>query len=103
MIFISSPYSNNPSVNYDKVALFCAQQIAAGEFVFSPVVMGHHLLPLLDIPGDWSFWSNYCEHFLSKCDKMIVLVTEGWDSSVGVAEEIKIADRLKIPIYFHQL
>lgn len=95
MIFLSSPYSHkDKGVIEQRVQLaskICAKMVANGEVVISPIVYGHTLLQYHEMPSDWTFWKNYCETFLIKCDKLIVVKMEGWDTSEGVTAEIKFA------------
>lgn len=51
-------------------------------------------------PLGWDFWEEYDRVMISKCDKLIVLMLEGFETSKGVNNEIKIAEELNIPVEF---
>ena len=67
---------------------------------FSPLFM-HYVCEEDSCFGtDYSFWREYCEDTLPRCDKMVVVQFEGWDTSIGVDAEIALAKSLNIPIEF---
>lgn len=71
-----------------------------GYEVFSPIAHSHSI-EILDgrfRPGD--FWLKQDFAILKKCDKMFVLMLEGWEKSYGVKEEIKYAKANNIPIEY---
>jgi hypothetical protein len=104
VIYIASPYSHPDDMireqNYIKVAEYAAKLISQGHVAISPIAYGHTLLPFVEMPSDWPFWSNFCISILNKCDKLIVYQMEGWDKSRGVAEEIEYAEKLGIPVEY---
>ena len=104
LIYLASPYSNPDTAirnrNYMKISYVAAKMVANGDSVYSPITYGHHLLAFHELPTDWEFWKKFCLDFLVKCDKLIVCKMEGWDKSVGVAEEIKFAKENGIPIEY---
>ncbi len=68
-------------------------------FVFSPI---SYNAPWEDynLPHTFSFWENFDKTFVERCDTILVLTLPGWNESIGVAEEIKYAASLNIPINF---
>jgi len=107
LIFISSPYTHeDKSVVEDrliKVSNFAAKIVSEGKVVISPIVYGHTLLTFHKMPSDWEFWQNYCETLITKSDKMIVLMLDGWEESDGVKGEIEFATELGLPIEYIEL
>jgi len=68
--------------------------------VFSPIT---HSAPLHDIAcmrGDWSFWKRIDTEYLRVSRRLVVLTLFGWEQSVGVQAEIKLAKKMKIPIRY---
>jgi hypothetical protein len=107
LIFISSPYSHKDKEiledRVSKVSKFAAKLVSDGKVAISPIVYGHTLLTFHDMPSDWGFWKNYCETFITKCDKMVLLMLDGWKESEGVKGEIEFATKLGIPIEYIEL
>ena len=107
MIFISSPYTHPvkeiEELRFQEVAKFCAKMVSQGHNAFSPIVYGHTLLNFHEMPGDWKFWQDFCQHFLKLSDKMIVLKMTGCENSTGVSAEIKFATDNNIPIQYMEM
>jgi hypothetical protein len=101
--YLASPYSHPaPAVREDRYRDACraaAALLLAGQPVFSPIAYSH---PLVDhgLPGDWSFWQRYDRELLARCDEVVVLMLDGWQDSVGVREEIRIARELGKPVRY---
>lgn len=104
LIFISSPYTHKDTqITEDRVIMvskFSAKLVSEGYVAISPIVYGHTLLKFHDMPSDWQFWKNYCETFILKCDKVIVLKLDGWEDSTGVKGEIEFAKLHNIPVEY---
>lgn len=92
LIYLASPYSHrHSSVKMERFHAVCkkaADLMRSGLFVFSPIAHTHPI-SLYDLPGDWEFWKEYDEIMLKKCDKMLVLMLEGWETSKGVQAEVE--------------
>ncbi len=97
MIYLASPYSHpDPAVREQRFHAACRAAVSlllAGQPVFSPIAHSH---PLVDhgLPGDWSFWQRYDREMLARCDEVVVLALDGWETRVGVREEIGLAREL---------
>jgi hypothetical protein len=70
-----------------------------GRVVFSPVVHSHPLTAF-GLPTDWAYWERCDRQFLQRCDEVVVLTLFGWQRSVGVKAEIKLAAELAKPVSF---
>ena len=57
----------------------------------------HFILDYSSLPGDWAYWQTYCELTLARCDGVIVIALDGWETSVGVLAEIELCKQLNIP------
>jgi hypothetical protein len=104
LIYLASPYTHaSKKVMYErfeKVLRLTAYLIRKGNFVFSPIAYGHVMAGKYKMPTDWKYWLNFDEKFISKCDKLMVFKIRGWDKSLGVQAEIKIAKKYKIPVEY---
>lgn len=104
LIYLGCPYSHDDeSVRLDrfaKVTLVASRFIQFGLPIYSPITHSHPMAIVGKLPGDWSFWESYDRIFLSMSKKMIVLKLKGWEKSVGLQNEIKIAKEMGIPIEY---
>ena len=103
MIYLASPYSDPDQtvreLRFHANVRAAAKLLRQGEAVFSPVVHGHPLSKQC-LPTDWSFWKSIDLTFLHACSEVVVLMLDGWDQSVGVSEEIAIAERAGKPVRY---
>ncbi len=103
LIYLAAPYSSkDPKVTEERIRQFCradANLSALGIATISPLLK-HLVLQYEPLPGDWNYWKDYSETLLRKCDKMIVLMLDGWQESVGVQAEIELCQQLNIPIKY---
>lgn len=65
--------------------------MSQGVLVFSPISHTHGIACHGGLPTDWRFWERYDRAMLAACSRLLVLRLDGWDRSVGVAAEIRIA------------
>lgn len=103
MIYLASPYSSPSAVvrrcRYWEACRAAASLIRSGHVVFSPIVHSH---PLVEhgLPLDWTWWERIDREFLVRCDEVIVLTLDGWEQSLGVAAEIRLAEELGKPVRY---
>ena len=97
MMYLASPYSHPESKireqRFQAVCAAAAQLMRAGHTVFAPIVHGHPLVGH-GLPTDWPVWERFDREHLRRCDELVVLMLDGWRTSVGVAAEIRIAEEL---------
>lgn len=104
IVYVAAPYSNVKDKNHLMLTIadVSGQYMKdnPGEYTITGLV--HHYACQLhdDIGTDWNFWKDFCEQFIKKCDKLLVIRYEGWDKSFGVAEEIRLANELGIPVVY---
>lgn len=106
MIYLASPYTDGSKAvmesRYNDVRRATADLMNKGHVVFSPIVHGHNIFPLLE-PGnqtDRVFWYKQSFKALSCCEELYVLRIDGWEDSIGVQVEIIIAGILGMDIYY---
>jgi hypothetical protein len=104
LVYLACPYSDpDPAV---REARFHASNRAAaklmklGYMVFAPISHTHPIAVDGDLPKGWDFWEQYDRAVLSCCNRIGVLKLPGWDKSVGVAAELKIASEMGIVVEY---
>lgn len=104
IIYLASPYTHkNKSImqlRYKQVSEFGARLIKLGMVVFAPIPMSVPIAKYGEMTGAWDTWKHLDLTFLKKCKAMIVYKLSGWDSSLGVNEEVIYAKANRIPIYY---
>jgi len=104
LIYVAVPFSHDDEKvmvqRFDAVTLFCGKLIADGYHVYSPITHTWPMAQVTNMRTDWDFWEENCRLYLSKCDKLIVLMLNGWKESKGVQSEIKIAEDLGLEIEY---
>jgi|GEM_PF-430587 len=105
LAYLAAPYSHpNPQIKdwrYKAVTKVAAELLKEKQMVYSPLT---HNVPLsrLGVVGSWETWRELDHHMLSKCDLLIVLTLEGWETSTGVLSEIEFAKEKNIPIHYKE-
>ncbi len=103
MIYFASPYSSpDPEIRewrYQQACPATAALMQQGLIVISPIVHSHPLVAH-GLPTSWEFWARIDREFLAHCDVLAVLMLPGWRDSVGVKEEIRLAQELGLPVVF---
>jgi len=101
MIYLASPYSDpDPGIEqhrFDAVCQAAAALMQRGMLVFSPIAHSHPIARF-GLPKDWAFWHRYDRAFLAQCDELWVLMLPGWNRSVGVRAEMRIAMEMGKPV-----
>lgn len=104
MIYLAIPYSHpDPKVRetrFEYANWASSRFIKAGVSVFSPISHSHPISKY-GVKGDWQQWFDLDWHMLRACKQgLVVLALEGWDESVGVLEELRLASTFEIPVFF---
>lgn len=115
MIYLASLYSNGAESNssehtyvreqrYRYTMKILCKLMYQEEFVFSPIVYCHEMSKKYDLPKDYTFWQENDRHFISKCDKVLVLKMYdeygNWEKSKGIQDEIQYAKSLGVPVEY---
>lgn len=95
MNYIAAPYSHkDPAVIAGRMACFdavAAKMLLDGQMPVSPLLF-HSLLGKHKVPGNWDFFEAYSLHMLDRCDALYLITLPGWEDSVGVAGELRLAE-----------
>lgn len=107
LIYLAIPYSH-PSKDVREYRVHLVSDIAGrlmnmGMVVFSPISHGHVIAEVHNLPTNWEYWEKSCRTFVSKCDRLVVVMVDGWLESRGVRAEIEIAKELGIPIQYYSV
>jgi hypothetical protein len=102
--YIAVPYSHEcyavREYRYLKVTEFAGKLINRGIYVYSPITHSHPMAKMCNLRGDWEFWEQYDKLMLQHCEKLIVLMLEGWEQSTGVQAEILHAKQLGLIVEY---
>jgi hypothetical protein len=85
MIYLASPYSNDPEGNYAAMLDVCKRLVARtpAPLVFSPVVYFHAYCR--DVPYEGVM--EMCFRMLDRADQFVIVDLPGWSVSKGVRAE----------------
>lgn len=102
--YLASPYTHRSKKHEDwrarKVTIAAGELIKRGHLIFCPIAHAHTMNRLCGLGGKFEFWQEFDERILSICDELWILPLPGWQESVGVAAETKIAQRMNLAIRF---
>ncbi|MFW6106533.1 MAG: DUF1937 family protein [bacterium] len=94
LIYLASPYSDaDPAVEqarFDAVCRSAAALMRQGLLVYSPIAHSHPIARY-GLPTDWAYWQRYDREILACCAEIWVLMLPGWEQSVGVQAEMRLA------------
>lgn len=105
LIYLATPYTHSdPAIREERFRKVsrCAGwlMLKMDVYVYSPISMTHQMwLEMQGIPGtgfEWEFWANFDEFMVDKCREFWIYCQPGWENSVGVTAERKIADKYGI-------
>lgn len=107
VIYLASPYSHlSASIREERFE--AAQKAAAdmlinGEHVISPICHWHPIAKRFGFLGDAAYWAKYDKELQLRCDRLVVLMLNGWRDSVGVKAELELAERIRQPIEYRAI
>lgn len=76
---------------FDAVCRATAALMRAGVHVISPIAASHPVALAGELPGDFAFWQALDRELIDACAEVWVLAIDGWDTSVGIADEVEYA------------
>ncbi|MDN3504044.1 MAG: DUF1937 family protein [Rhabdochlamydiaceae bacterium] len=99
--YLASPYASKDPIikknRLSKATQVTAELFDQGILVFSPLTHNVAIDQMTKGSG-WDKWRTYDLSMLHQCGKMYLLKQPGWETSVGVQDEIKFAKQHNIPI-----
>jgi len=107
LVYLACPYSHpDPAVRLERFNAAnraAARLMASGVYVFSPISHTHPIALAGDLPLGWDFWQGYDRAVLACCERLLVLMLDGWESSVGIRAEIALAQEMGIPVVHFEM
>src|SRR6266550_797636 len=101
--YLASPYSKFKG-GYEEAYQMAAEMLMFLErnklFVFCPIVHSHTAVKYAPDLHTHEFWLDVDFKFIRISRGLIVCTMEGWEESYGIAEEIKYAETLGLPVYY---
>jgi hypothetical protein len=85
---------------FDSICRIAGQLMQAGHVVFSPIAHTHPIAVRCELPRTWDYWEKFDREHIARCDKMTVVMLDGWSTSKGIKAEIEIAEELGKPIIY---
>ena len=102
--YLACAYSDpDPTVKLERERVYNevdAMLSSAGFMIVSPMLK----LPVCragKFPDDWAYWQTYSLRMIEMCLEVIVIVSEGWQKSIGLRGEIDHAESLGIPVRYY--
>lgn len=71
-----------------------------GVTIILPIAISASMADLCAFGTGFSEWADDDFNFISRCDELWVLMSDGWKESVGVRAEIEYASGLGLPIKY---
>lgn len=104
LIYLASPYTD-PKLSVRRLRFRQVRRVAAtlmekGLFVFCPVVHGHCIDEVAEREIPYEYWLTTTADFLARSDKLYVAMLKGWELSRGIQQEIDLAKRMSLPIFY---
>ncbi len=103
-LYLACPYTHPDKrvrqYRFDMVTVTAGRLMREGLMVFSPISKTHPIAEKCGLPGDWEYWEKYDTIAIAHCKELWVLTLDGWEDSIGVKAETKIAEQLNKPIIY---
>lgn len=102
--YLASPYTSS-DLELMKQRYFAVDEVGyklmmKGFHLIEPISSTHHKALRFKLPPEYTFWKERCRKMISVSNGVIVLTIDGWERSVGVQDEIKIAKELNKPVIY---
>jgi len=103
-LYLACPYSSTDSAEvlerFHRVNKAAGILMDMGYVVFSPITHSHTIEVAMERVKPWAYWQIQDLAILKRCDKLTVLMLDGWDKSVGVTDEIAFARKQGITVIY---
>ena len=87
----SHPDPNIREARFHRVNEAVATLMNEGYVVYSPITHNHPIAVKHSLPIGWNFWGRLDEVFIRHCHELWILVSDGWNESVGIWKEMDLA------------
>ena len=102
--YFASPYTSDCAYireqRYLDVIKVATDLIRLDFTLIEPIAMSHQHAQRFGLPGTYAFWQKRDRKFIDLCDAVMVCLLDGWDQSIGVADEIEYAKSQGKPVYY---
>lgn len=104
LYYLASPYSH-PDLEvrqrrYRQATSCVANLLGRGVLAVSPIVHSHPVAVLGNLETSWEAWKVLDSVLLLRCDRVLVLMVDGWMESVGVAAEVALAREASKDVWY---
>lgn len=97
-IYLASPYTHeDPKImelRYEAAAEKAGELMGEGHIVYSPITHCHPIAVKCGLPRDFAYWKRHAKSFILWADELWILRIPGWSISIGIGQEILIAQKL---------
>ena len=104
LIYLASPYSHpDADVRRDRFERVCVAAgllLENGHLVYSPIAHSHSIAELSYMATGWVDWSRLDAEMLRRCDRVIVLMIDGWEESKGIMAEVALAEQMGMRVTY---
>lgn len=70
----------------------------------APMVHDYQLLQYMpQVTATWENWGRHCRTLIERSDEVWVLKFDGYDTSVGVAGEVRHAQEHDVPVFYKDI
>lgn len=105
--YLASPYTHKlPHMQEQRTTaatVFAGSLMAAGVFVFSPIVQTHRAAQLFSLPGNFEWWLDYNKAFMDASAGTIIAAIDGWRQSRGCMQEVEYTRSQGKPVFLMAL
>lgn len=102
LAYLATPYSHpDPETKvsrYEKAVELAGYFLKKGLYIYSPIAHSHPIAHLCNLPTGWTFWQRYDECMVRRSDVLLECRLDGWESSLGMGEEVRLAHLTHIPV-----
>ena len=95
LVYVAAPYSSikNKDRLMEEIHKECAKFMLdnPGHFTVPGLVHHYPCQYSNELGDDFSFWHDFCIELIEKCDIILLLKFDGWQTSTGVLGELNAA------------
>lgn len=104
IIYLASPYTH-PDADirvrrFEEAIDASAWLMQKGLLVYSPIAHCHPIAVRHNFKTTWENWEQFCGAMVNACSVMVILMSDGWESSVGIRAERCLFQVVMKPILF---